>query len=923
MDKTVFAAYFAFVAASAFAGEFHVRHECDGMTVSLADASVYKEGVAPSGAGDVICIKDAWPYTSVSVADAASMELLAKIDSLQLGYGCRLELRCDVDFTLPIPVSGDGTLVKGGSGVLQQSSKTGISSGSSIAYKDYFVNLDVQSGVLRMPMFDVSGIHYHYAVNVAEGATLVTASNAATQVYSLSGFGTITNEQSGVGADGKAAYAQLNITKTGPDTGFDGVIAGPIMIRPASGFLTLRNPANTFTGGVQLNQYVKYAPVGGVLQVAKFANAGEPSSLGAGESTVISTSTGGGLVRYIGDEGSSTDRGIALSNAPLVLDGGHHGGVSFYGTFASYGSTKTLSELQLAGSNAVPCDIYGELRSYEVDGIYRPFYIWKHGTGTWRIFDRIKSGKVSKVGDQNAPRGVIEVGEGTLEFDSLCDAGSYCALGFAMDLYRRGTGEPTQNDKVDYAWLLGGTDGNGNATEGRMLYTGEASVQCTNRLTALSSSGAFGTSQARVRLFGVRPEGEGAKTLALEAPAGITNDLYDIYGTAESPIGIVKRGPGSWRIGGNVSLGGGIDVKEGELVVENRPKDSAYTWFRLTIKQTAATCPRYKDFTRPDGVVTNFNSADKYVMLAELALFDEDGRRINIGITPAAEPLSVFCGQSQIGVCNPNPVTYYHDADTYCLFDNVKPTPTLGKYSGGMRFYTERQINIDDSSTWVPIVFRLTNGTSRAVSCDFVYPCTLNNATTSAGRCPTAMKLEASNDGVNWENVWEDDSIEIPAGKENDYRWISDGEGWSAGYSRLRKAPEKSFGFSRAGQMRSTAVLADVPVLSVASGAVLRIEGDDSVPAPRISKIAVDASAGIGKVFGAAFSEYGSVEIANVPENLPVSFSLAQGDASGLENLKNWDVSFADGASGRITAAISPDGSSLTISKRGLTVVVR
>ena len=555
MDKTVFAAYFAFVAVCAFAGEFHVRHECDGMTVSLADASVYKEGVAPSGAGDVICIKDAWPYTSVSVVDAASMELLAKIDSLQLGYGCRLELRCDVDFTLPIPVSGDGTLVKGGSGVLQLSSKTGISSGSSIAYKDYFVNLDVQSGVLRMPVFDVPGIHYHYAVNVAEGATLVTASNAATQVYSLSGFGTITNEQSGVGADGKAAYAQLNITKTGPDTGFDGVIAGPIMIRPASGFLTLRNPANTFTGGVQLNQYVKYAPVGGVLQVAKFANAGEPSSLGAGESTVISTSTGGGLVRYIGDEGSSTDRGIALSNAPLVLDGGHHGGVSFYGTFASYGSTKTLSELQLAGSNAVPCDIYGELRSYEVDGIYRPFYIWKHGSGTWRIFDRIKSGKVSKVGDQNAPRGVIEVGEGTLEFDSLCDAGSYCALGFAMDLYRRGTGEPTQNDKVDYAWLLGGTDGNGNATEGRMLYTGEASVQCTNRLTALSSSGAFGTSQARVRLFGVRPEGEGAKTLALEAPAGITNDLYDIYGTAESPIGIVKRGPGSWRIGGNVSLG--------------------------------------------------------------------------------------------------------------------------------------------------------------------------------------------------------------------------------------------------------------------------------------------------------------------------------------------------------------------------------
>jgi hypothetical protein len=268
-------------------------------------------------------------------------------------------------------------------------------------------------------------------------------------------------------------------------------------------------------------------------------------------------------------------------------------------------------------------------------------------------------------------------------------------------------------------------------------------------------------------------------------------------------------------------------------------------------------------------------------------------------------------------------VTYYHDADTYCLFDNVKPTPTLGKYSGGLRFYTERQINIDDSSTWVPIVFRLTNGTSRAVSCDFVYPCTLNNATTYAGRCPTAMKLEASNDGINWENVWEDDSIEIPAGEENDYRWISDGDGWSHGYSRLRKAPEKSFKFSRTGQMRSTAVLADVPVLSVASGAVLRIEGDDSVPAPCISKIAVDASAGFGKVFGAAFSGSGSIEIRNVPENLPVSFSFAQGDVEGLANLKDWAISFAGDVPGRLVAAISSDGSSLTVSNRGLSVVIR
>ena len=90
MKRRVFFACISVVAVCACAGEFHIRHECDGKTVSLADASVYKEGAAPVGAGDVICINDAWPYTSVSVDDAASMELLEKIDSVQLGYGCRL-----------------------------------------------------------------------------------------------------------------------------------------------------------------------------------------------------------------------------------------------------------------------------------------------------------------------------------------------------------------------------------------------------------------------------------------------------------------------------------------------------------------------------------------------------------------------------------------------------------------------------------------------------------------------------------------------------------------------------------------------------------------------------------------------------------------------------------------------------------------
>jgi autotransporter-associated beta strand protein len=493
-------------------------------------------------------------------------------------------------------------------------------------------------------------------------------------------------------------------------------------------------------------------------------------------------------------------------------------------------------------------------------------------------------------------------------------------LGYATALYKREADVPSEEAKVEYAWLLGGRDANNIPTEGRMCYTGTWPAQITNRPMALATSGAFATTQARIRLFDVRAKGVGAKTLALEAPAGITNDLYDIAGTENSPIGIVKRGEGTWCIGGNVSLGGPISVEGGELIVENRPSGSAYTWFKLTVKQTAATCLRY----------VNYNSTDRYVRISELGLFDKNGNRITLGIRQAETSLDVLQGMSQVAIDSPNSISFDKiNSNTSCLFDNLKPDAS-GLYHGGMRALTKTQIRLDNPNTWASVVFRLTNGSPEAVSFDYVNPGTTKNDISWGHSFPTAMRLEASNDGVNWEMVWEDDELEIPEGLENEdssktyYKWASNGDAWTTTLKQRKYEDGKSFKLERTRQLRETSVLTLIPELSVAAGASLKVEGDTTVPMPVVCAVKVDGLAGAGAVQGIKFASSGVLNVVNCSfEGHSVTLPLGFANADGAENLSKWNLEIDGEIPSRLSVSVASDGSSLTISKIGMTIVVR
>jgi hypothetical protein len=117
-------------------------------------------------------------------------------------------------------------------------------------------------------------------------------------------------------------------------------------------------------------------------------------------------------------------------------------------------------------------------------------------------------------------------------------------------------------------------------------------------------------------------------------------------------------------------------------------------------------------------------------------------------------------------------------------------------------------------------------------------------------------------------------------------------------------------------------VLASIPELSVAAGASFRVEADPEAALPKVGALVIDGSAGAGRVAGVAFDECGSIDIRNSPLER-VSVPLGFAGVEGVGNLKNWVVTIDGEAPGKRVVTVSADGSMLSISGKGLVMVVR
>ena len=470
------------VGFAAMGGTFHVKSTLSG-TIDWTAGATYDEEAAPTGAGDEISLHTNWIFgvgyqaVAVSDEDAASFALLKSVSRIALSYGTRLTVTCGANETFPPSVNGNGTLVKMGQGELWLTSHTIDSSG---IYYDLQAHYDIREGALRLPVADDAKActHSYLTITIAQGATLYPVLNGSTQCYSLNGAGNVVSTRESGTED------ILMVGKDGFTSSFSGTISGRQSLTLKEPFTRLTNLASSFTGGTQIRNCT-------TLETPKIGAAGESSPLGSG---LVTFNTGGARLLYTGTTDETTAKQFYILAGPAIIDAGAHGGLTFTGYWTPYSSNKSLIKICLTGSNAVPCAIKGAVRTILNDDQYYPYYITKQGTGTWRFEQTEHRSKLY------APLGVFAVEEGTLEFNTISNAGTCCALGYATDLHKREADAPSASSAVGYAWLLGGTNTAGNATEGRMLFTGALTSQVTNRPLALATAGAFGTTQARIRL---------------------------------------------------------------------------------------------------------------------------------------------------------------------------------------------------------------------------------------------------------------------------------------------------------------------------------------------------------------------------------------------------------------------------------------
>ena len=870
--------------------------------VDLTSPGSYEEGAAPK-AGDSIKMQNwvsgkGYTYVTNSIAaDPASWELLKSLESVFINYGDTFALVVDGEadaYDLPCKINGSSKFAKLGPKRLNLTSHSKL---SGSYYKDYEAPIDVLEGTLALPQ-DINttggnGINLG-ALYVAAGATLVTASgtpsSGTTGVMTvpgpLSGAGLITNEMPLAGS----VMYDFRIAQTAR-TEFSGAVGGPIRFRVQSGPLSLVGAAMAHTKTTE-------SGAGATIESDDLQNFGTGA---------FAIGTSGGTYRYVGTVPHEFDKQFTVTASPAVLDGGDFGGLTFSGYFSAYSSTASQNLIYLAGDGAEPNHFTGKVwqQAPAAAGKTVPYCMIKRGKGTWTF-------NGSQAAPYNTTRynlcGTLAVEAGTLEFGSIAPRGVNCALGYGDACYECKAGAVSSLATVPYCYLLGATDDAQRAAEGeaRFVYTGEASAQVTDRPIAVRNDAVLGVTQAaKLRWFDVTGTGAGAKTLALEAADGTAGELFDVVDSAEAPVSIEKRGEGTWRIEGDHALHGGVAVSGGELSVKDVPDGSDYKWFRLIVKETAATCARYPAFN---------SASETTVAIGEIALYDSLGHRLGLYARNADDELSVEPGCACFGDRD-KIYSIYKACCPSNYFDNAK-VDAAGNYGHICRVTLKSQVKLGEESTWwTATVFRLPDDAAQVYSWDMVSTEACTNGAAGSG-CPwqvTAARLQGSTDGVHWETVSDVDEID----PRHAYYWVSNDKVWYADSTQTRSfASGNGWALTRRTAERTTAPWTSLASVSVATNGTLVFEGTR----PTTSKLVVDV-AGVGAISNVALAKTGTLEVTNLPKTtvkIPMDFS----GITDSENLADWTL-VADGQelTGKRDFTVGPDG--ITIYGKGLSIIIK
>jgi len=709
-----------------------------------------------------------------------------------------LTLTNETDCSYLGKTAGVGTLAKDGAGRLQWQAR----SASHYAHAATVVN----GGVVALgESASWLGDYSFGTFTVNQPGMVDTLINGNTQFTSLWGDGGVTNSSSG------APNNQLRILD-GPCE-FAGKISGSIRYY-SRGTVALTGTNSTFGGNFAINS------IGGpgITGLKKIGLNGQPSSMGTSGS--IDIREGGGTLLYLGT-GETTDKAFSLypSANRAVIDGGAHGGVTFNGGWGTSGGR--LVRLALKGTNAAPCVFNGGYAEHSMYGTNYSTYLAKEDPGTW----------IFKHHANRANRGVVDVRDGTLQFESIAEAGTVCSLGRSDLLFSDVINWNTNGLGVPYAFSLGTA-----TTTGTLEYIGTNSGACSTRTLVLQGNGRLKSDVAPLTFKGgVQSLSSGAKTLYLDGSA--TNGIGTVSDGAGT-VGITKEGAGVWRFTSTNAFSGPLEVKAGQLILDKR----GYSYYKFNLLQ--------RNYGIPGG--------DTNIELTEFALYDADGVRRNQGLLKN--------GTNNVAGLNPGEFCPMGSYPTYAgrndinLFDaNVSSQWTVN--SAGFL-----------PATPIRLVMRLAENTPPITGYDLQY------WTAGTNRYLSGWSIEGSRDGMIWDllDTVTDYHPVPPATLDGGIKW------W---YSTGTTTPSNEFAI--ADGVMNAAMLADGVRVSVAAGATLTLLGGTEP----LSALAIDCDAGGGTISDLFLAQSGRIDLTGTAiQGRNFVLPLTIGSLSNPEFLANWSL---------------------------------
>ena len=782
------------------------------------------------------------------------------------GKETTLNTKVNFDNTANYAAWMKGGIVKRGEGTLIL--------GSNGGNYDYFTDITVEKGTLKLPQETTGSWRYYDIIAVSNGATLFTCAQpnkvggTLTAPQGLVGEGLVTNDCT------TPCFLEMLGAGRVWSHRFDGMLAGSIMLNNARTRFDLTNPGNTFTGGIRAMRENSYAYGGSVIGLAKIGNKADTASsagkydtsygLGYYDTRAWNRNYGAGFM-YLGT-GETTDKDIyvnagnlnaSLQSEPNFFDGGPHGGLTLTGEFKLNSAHNQV--FVFTGSNVNECVVAGPFRrKTAADGTNYNWRIIKKGTGTWR-FANVSTTEME---------GVFAVENGTLRYDSIAEAGTRCSLGYSTLLLENYIGKIDNSRRVDYAFELGSTDD--TDADPIFEYTGANRNWCFSRPIALKGNARLRHSGGgELRLAYVRTLNAAAKMLTLDG-AGYDAWLFnvaDAYGT----LSLTKDGTGAWTIAGTNQIAGSVTVKAGTLNLAH--PDTPFTWFRWTPKETC-------------------NASGWKTAVEELGLYDEQGNRLNGNLSynstvayNAARASGLAEGEVAMGTDG------YFDgpANVVNMFDGDSSTKwsTAHKIPGSANSYDRS--TVDNPAAWWSIIMRLPASSAAVASYDILG---LGANAYEKIYVPRAFMLEGSLDGANWYVIDDYDAGGYPSG--NWLTWRFSGDTW--GNPTDCNTAESDFSFHEGGRS-VTAYPTGLPVplvnvtnISVAAGARLAVTGG-TLDLPSGIRLTVDGATGAGTLANVVFPENGTLEVVNLPSfNGSVELGVTCENVMGFDRVANWSL---------------------------------